>query len=65
MQGRLRNEDLSVRVETKCHHCSNALTLNIDSDMNIGVEEAGAEPLVFIPDVIPFDVDGPSIVEEF
>jgi len=41
------------------------LTLEVDSEMNVRVEEAGAEPLVFIPDVAVFDVEGPSIVDDF
>lgn len=65
MQGRLRNEDLSVTVDTECHHCGEPLTLEVDSEMNVRVEEAGAEPLVFIPDVAVFDVEGPSIVDDF
>ena len=65
MQGRLRNENLTVRVDTECHHCGQPLALEIDSDMNIEVEETGAMPLVFTPDVAPFDVEGPSIVDDF
>ena len=65
MQGRLRNEDLSVRVDTKCHHCTEGLSLEIDSDMNIQVEQPSPEPLVFTPDVALFDVEGPSIVDDF
>jgi hypothetical protein len=41
------------------------LTLEVDSEMNVRVEEVGAEPLVFIPDVAVFDVTGPSIVDDF
>ena len=65
MQGRLRGEHLTVRVDTECHHCGKTLALEIDSDMNIGVEGAGAAPLVFTPDVNPFEVGGPSIVDDF
>jgi hypothetical protein len=65
VQGRLRDEDLTVRVDTECHHCGTPLTLEIDRDMNITVENAGAEPLVFTPDVNPFKVEGPSIVDDF
>ena len=54
-----------VRVDSECHHCGKPLALEIDSDMNIGVEEAGATPLVFTPDVNPFAVEGPSIVDDF
>ncbi len=65
MQGRLRNEDLSVRVDTECHHCSEPLTLEVDGDMNIRVNGFEADPLVFTPDVSPFEVEGPSIVDDF
>jgi hypothetical protein len=61
----LRCENLTVRVDTECHHCGKPLTLEIDSEMNIRVEEAGASPLVFTPDVVPFEVEGPSIVDDF
>lgn len=65
MQGRLRNEEVSVTVDTECHHCSRALTLEIDDDMNVQVEQPDAHPLVFTPDVALFDVEGPSIVDDF
>ena len=65
MQGRLRGEDLTVRVDTECHHCGKTLALEIDSDMKIRVEGAGAASLVFIPDLVPFEVEGPSIVDDF
>ncbi len=65
MQGRLRNEAVSVTVATESHHCSRALTLEIDSDMNVQVEPRDAQPLVFTPDVVPFEVEGPSIVDDF
>ena len=61
----MRNEDLSVRVDTVCHHCSTPLTLEVDSDMNVRIEGSEADPLVFIPDVSPFEVEGPSIVDDF
>ncbi len=65
MQGRLREEPVSVTVETRCEHCSEPMTLEIDSDMNVRVEQPGAEPMVFAPDVAPFDVEGTSIVDDF
>lgn len=56
---------MTVVVETACHHCSNAFTLVIDTDMNVEVRTPGAEPVVFVPDVVPFDVEGPDIVDDF
>ena len=65
MQGRLRNEDLSVTVDTECHHCSEPFSLEIDSEMRISVGDTNAKPIVFTPNVNPFEVDGPSIVDDF
>jgi hypothetical protein len=38
-------------VETKCHHCGQSLHLNVDSSMQITVQEQVAEPWVFMPDM--------------
>jgi len=65
VQGRLRNEPVSITVETRCEHCSEPLTLQIDSDMNVQVEQTGAEPMIFTPDVNTFEVEAPSIVDDF
>jgi len=52
VQGWLRKETLKVRIETKCACCSKAMTLDIDSKLNIKVHESLARPLVFIPPII-------------
>jgi hypothetical protein len=52
-------------VETRCEHCSEPITLNIDSDMNVTGEQPGADPMVFTPDVDIFDTEAPSIVDDF
>ncbi|MDH3730848.1 MAG: hypothetical protein OES13_06980 [Acidimicrobiia bacterium] len=65
MQGHLRNEPVSITVDTQCAHCSEPITLEIDSEMNVQVEPAGADPMVFIPDVRVFDVKAPSIIDDF
>ena len=51
MQGKIRNEDVSVEVETKCRHCDQVMHLTIDSDLRISVREEEAVPLAFMPDV--------------
>jgi hypothetical protein len=51
VQGRLRNEYLSVEIETKCRHCDKTLHFTVDSDMRVSVDEEQARPLVFMPDV--------------
>ena len=65
MQGHLRNEPVSITVDSECAHCSEPLTLEIDSDMNVRVDPPDAEPMVFSPDVRLFDVRAPSIIDDF
>ena len=65
MQGRLRNQELAITVETRCEHCLEPMTLEIDSDMALRAAQADAEPMVFIPDVALFDTKAPSIVDVF
>ena len=65
MQGHLRNEPVSITVDTQCAHCAEPITLEINSEMNVHVEPAGADPMVFIPAVPVFDVKAPSIIDDF
>ena len=65
VHGRLTRQATSVTAETVCHHCSEPITMEIDSDMNIDVTTHDARPVVFVPDVVPLDVEGPDIVDDF
>ena len=65
MQGRLREESLSVLVKTECAHCSEPMEIEIDSDLNYKVKEEGCEPVVFVPDVDLFKLEEDSIIESF
>ena len=47
----MRDEYVSVRIETECAHCGDPLHLTVDSDLTFSVEEKGARPLVFEPRV--------------
>jgi hypothetical protein len=51
VQGHLRNQLISVDIETKCSHCGLPLHITVDSELRTSVREAGAVPLVFTPDV--------------
>ena len=65
MQGRLRQEPLSVAVSTECAHCDRPLHLALDSDLNYRVGDVGAEPVVFVP-LVDFDkLTDPSIIDAF
>ena len=65
MQGHLRGEPISITVETRCEHCFEPITLEIDSEMSVRVEAEAARPMVFTPDVNVFDVEAPTIVDDF
>ena len=56
---------MSITVETRCEHCEESITLEIDSDMNVMVVTPGANPMVFTPDVDVFDIEAPTIVDDF
>jgi len=65
VQGRLRNENLSVLVKTECAHCSKPMEIEIDSDLNYEVKEEGCEPVVFVPEVNLFELEEDSIIDSF
>ncbi len=51
MQGQLIGEPLSVNVTTECAHCAEPIHLEIDSEAQARVAEAGAGPITFVPGV--------------
>jgi len=65
VQGRLREESLSVLVKTECAHCSEPMEIEIDSDLNYKIKEEGCEPVVFVPDVNLFELEEDSIIDSF
>jgi hypothetical protein len=65
VQGRLRNELISVEIETNCKHCGQALHLTVDSAMRFSVGESGAAPLMFSPDVDWEHFTGRSIIDSY
>jgi hypothetical protein len=65
VQGLLRNEKLSFRIETECAHCHAPLHIEIDSDLNYQVIEKDAKPLVFTPMVDFARLEDPSITDAF
>jgi hypothetical protein len=64
VQGHLRNESISITIETECAHCSRPIQLELDSESNYRVVE-GADPLVFVPLVDFEDLEDPSIIDAF
>ena len=65
MQGQLRQEHLSVAIQTTCAHCGQPLRIEVDSELKYLSVEAGAEPLVFAPLVNFSRLADPSIIDAF
>ena len=67
VQGHLRDEHLSVSIETECGHCHRPLHLEVDSELACRVleEEEGVDPLVFVPLVDFAELEDPSIIDAF
>jgi hypothetical protein len=65
VQGQLRKEPLSVVVTTECAHCAQPIHIELDSELKYRVVEAGAEPLVFSPQVDFDKLTDPSIIDAF
>ena len=64
VQGHLRNESLAVTIKTECDHCSRAIRIEIDTELNYRVLE-GEEPLIFVPLVDFQKLKDPSIIDAF
>jgi hypothetical protein len=65
VQGRLRQEPLSVAITTQCAHCGRPLHMTIDSDLHYQVDEVDAEPLVFQPLIDWTAFTEPTIIDAF
>lgn len=65
VQGRLRNERLSVEIETACAHCGQELHITVDSELAWSVKEQGAQPLLFEPEVDWTSFEGPNIIGRY
>jgi len=65
VQGKLRNEHLTVHIQTECAHCHTLLELEVDSDLNCKVLTPRADPQIFAP-MVDFDrLKDPSIIDAF
>ena len=48
MQGQLRQEHLTIRIETECGHCHKPLHLEVDGELNYSVQETDATRWILI-----------------
>jgi hypothetical protein len=65
VQGRLRQETLSITVKTECAHCHRTMNLEIDQDLNLQVKDEKCRPVIFVPDVDLHALSEPSIIDSF
>ena len=65
MQGHLRDEELSIEIETECVCCRRELHVTADQQLRWSVEEPGARPLIFEPDVDWARLAAPTIIDDY
>ena len=65
VQGRLREEELTVTVASNCAHCGREMTMEISSDLDYHLEGNPEGPVVFVPDVDVGALEAPSIIDDF
>ena len=65
MQGRLREEQLLVTIETVCGHCGRSMRITVGSDMEFSVHDQDANPLVFMPHVDWRTFTEPNIIDAY
>jgi len=65
VQGQLRNEKISVEIETCCAHCGQDLHLTLDSELKWRIREQDANPLVFEPEIDWAHFQGTTIIHDY
>ena len=65
VEGRLRNEPLTIEIGTRCAHCDRSMTISVDSDLHYDVAEEGAEPIVFEPRIDWSTFHEPNIIGHY
>ncbi|MFN2146312.1 MAG: hypothetical protein ACK2T7_13240 [Anaerolineales bacterium] len=65
VQGQLRNEYLTFKIETSCAQTGREIIIEIDSELKSTVLSEGAKPVIFIPMVDFSKLEDPSIIDAF
>jgi hypothetical protein len=65
VQGRIRNQALTVGIESECAHCARPLHLTVDSELRFQLRDQTAAPLVFSPQVDWSTFEEPNITHAF
>ncbi len=64
VQGRLRQRDLTVTIETSCAHTGRPMRITVGSDLEYEAAD-GAEPVIFVPHVDVPSLEDDSIIDAF
>lgn len=65
VQGRLREEHLSVTIRTRCAHCAQPLEITLDSKLNYAVSDETVAPLIFEPHINWAEFTEPNIIHAY
>jgi len=65
VQGKLRNENVAVRVQSECAHCGKTMEMDIDSNLQLKPDDKKCKPIIFVPDVDLFNLQEASIIDSF
>jgi hypothetical protein len=65
VQGRLREQHLSVGIRTECAHCGRRIQIDMDSELKYRVHEEQAKPLVFEPHIEWATFQEPNIIHAY
>ncbi len=65
VQGRLRGEEVTVRVVSECALSKRPMLMEIDSDMNYSCDDEDCSPMIFVPKVDFKSLKDPNIIDAF
>jgi hypothetical protein len=65
VQGRLRNEYLTVAIDTFCSASGQLLQIEVDSQLCYHVQPEAARPLVFTPHIEWESFRAPNIIDAY
>jgi len=54
-----------VTIETVCAHSDRPMRITLDSEMKVSIDDQGAEPLVFMPQVDWAHFSEPNIIDAY
>lgn len=65
VQGKLRNESLTVNIKTECQHCGKPIHLELNNNLEFNLEQENAAPMLVKPIVDFAKLKEPNIINAF